>query len=131
MKCGMCFTLSGRCACSLVMQDWVSMLITLLIWWVGLVCKVSMLYASFIPRPVEAEEEKGPGFSCSRMRIIITYLSTCTCGVWWKMTFRCHMVSSPTSFVYCKLEQHAYLRARITMCTIEDCPLSLCVGLLL
>ena len=70
------------------------------------------ILCSLVPRPVEAKEEKGPGFSCSRMRIIITYSSTCTCGAWWKMTFCRHMVSSLTSFVYSELEQRACLLAR-------------------
>ena len=89
-----------------------------------------MATASLVPRPMETEEEKGPGFSRSRMRVIITYLITCTCGAWGKMPFRCHMVSSLTSFVYSELEQRAYLRARITMSTIDACRLSLCAGLL-
>ena len=32
---------------------------------------------SLVPRPEEGEEKKGPGFSRSRMRLIISDLTTC------------------------------------------------------
>ena len=35
------------------------------------------MLASLIPRPKEEEEEKGPGFSCSRMHLIISDLTMC------------------------------------------------------
>ena len=37
----------------------------------------SSLIPSLVPRPKEEEEEKGPGFSHSRMRLIISDLTTC------------------------------------------------------
>ena len=61
-----CKILSKRCY-------WLKFLILLLVY---------MGLTSLVPRPVEAEEEKGPGFSRSRMRVIITNLSTCTCEAW-------------------------------------------------
>ena len=36
----------------------------------------SILGSNLVPRP-EEEEEKGPGFGCSRMRLIISDLTTC------------------------------------------------------
>ena len=65
----------------------------------------------------------GPDFSRSHMRLIISYLSTCTCGAWGKMTFHYHMISSLTSFGYSEFEQRAYLHVRFTTFTIDACHL--------
>ena len=85
---------------------------------------------SLVPRPIEAEEVKMPGFSRSCMHMIISYLSMCKCGGGREMTFRCLMVSSLTSFVYSGLE----LRAVHICLQDSQCPRSMpavCAGLIL
>ena len=78
------------------------------------------LIASY-PRPEEAKEEKGPGFSCSCMCIIISYLSTCIHGRAREKCSCCHMVSLLTSIVYSEVKERGYFFATITMSVINAC----------
>ena len=67
--------------------------------------------ASLVPRPEEAEEEKGPGFNRSRTR-----------GSAREKRFHCHMVSLLTSIVYFELKQLVYLCASIhDVCEYSRC----------
>ena len=73
-------------------------------------------WSSLIPRPKEAEEEKGFDFSCSRMCMIISYLSTCMCGWAREKTF--WLSHGFITDVYCC--------ARITMSVINACHTCMC-----
>ena len=82
-----------------------------------------MVVHSLISRLEEPEEEKGPGFSHSRMHVFIFYFNMCTHGRARNKSFHCHMVSSLISIVYSKLKQGAQLCASIAMSVINACRL--------